>query len=76
MSLSSILFLDSNFIGCDLLSYLKFLGGLPLNLKFLDLFSSFMVVTSADATAAFVWVLYVQFPNIKVIDILVIIEVR
>lgn len=76
VSFGSVLLLVGDFIGLNFLFFLKLLGCFSLELEFLNLFSSSVVVASADATAALVWVLHVQLPHIEVVNIFKVIEVR
>lgn len=75
VSLGSVLLLDGDMISVNLLLSCNFLCNLLLSLKLLDLVSGGLVVAAADASAAFAWLLIGQFPDVQVIDIVVVVEI-
>lgn len=75
VSLGSVLLLDGDMISVNLLVSCNFLCNLLLSLKLLDLVSGGLVVAAADASAALAWLLIGQFPDVHVIDIVVVVEI-
>lgn len=75
VGLSSVLLLNGNLLGLNLLLSGDFLGLKLLLLELLDGLRSLVVVASAYAAAALVWVLLIQFPDVEVLDTFEVIKI-
>jgi len=75
VGLSSVLLLNGNFLSLNLLFGGDLLSDDLLLLELLDGLGSLVVVASAHTSAALMWVLSVQLPNVEVVNILEVIKV-